>query len=170
MLCVGEEGLPAALLLQTGPQSAGLSHFHSEAAFHRSVSPVLALANLVARSCKRTLHIFWTGLTSQVKAMDVKYPDQAGESARRFNDEIWSRIANNVAQNWSMVGSVNQGVRRLDFYNLTDDALTYDGYHQLTDSNLAKANVLLSALELLLFEGQHNAPKAPGTSEKNTIE
>ena len=136
-LCSGKPGLPAVLLLQTGPQVVK-NQPTAHAGFARNVQPVLAIASRAARECNRPLRLLWTGNAAQLKERDALFPRQARGFASAYDREVW----NLTVTEWP-------DVRKLDFWELTTGALTADGLHQLGDINLAKANVLLSALELM---------------------
>ena len=152
LLCTGDAGskasrpLPALLLLQLGVHGASQALKGKGTlggAFHAYVKPVLHLASSVARKCGRPLIPWWTGQSAQIAHNDRLYPWQASDAVVPFDRQM-KRMVTSMFQGDELIAPV----RALEFYNLTDGARTDDGYHRLTDVNVAKADVLLHAMEL----------------------
>ena len=145
LLCTNlvDERLSPAILMQTGPHHIGRNHSGQsdpDHVIHANLDPVLRTIMRVAHNCShgaRPAQLLWTGLTAQVATMDAKYDGQAKGRATALNEDV----GRHVQRRW--------GAYVIDFYNLTDGAAASDGYHLLTEGNVAKANVLLHSLELL---------------------
>jgi len=81
------------------------------------------------------VHVIWSTYTAQSRTLDKRYPKQSRESALIFNDgmeEYWAE------QSFPVI--------TLDWWNLTADSQTADGFHSLADVNLMKATQLLHAM------------------------
>jgi len=66
------------------------------------------------------------------------YPHQSRENALTFNDQLVEAFAN------------DDEIRVVDFWNLTLDAQSSDGYHYLTDVNSVKADVVVAIVDMIL--------------------
>ena len=80
--------------------------------------------------------ILVSGLNAQSRLLDGAHPIQTREKAIVFNQAVRKALAH------------EPGLVFIDFFNVTLNAQTSDGYHFLSDVNVAKADVFLSALEL----------------------
>ena len=134
---------PIALWLQGG------AHFLSNFSFARRAfyEPNVAKARQLAKRCgNASLVVLLSGLNAQDRVLDALYPRQSRENASTFNEELRAYAH-------------AEGAHFVDYLNLTRDAPTSDGYHYLSDVNLAKADVLLHLLRVSFQEGE--APTTP---------
>jgi hypothetical protein len=92
---------------------------------------------------KGKAHVIWIQAGAQSRAMDNLYPRQSRECTRVFNEEMAS---------WFHTNGVNVTV--LNFWNLTADAQTSDGFHNLLDVNLMKAFYVLRVAQMLKQQGK----------------
>ena len=77
-------------------------------------------------------------VTAQLRTLDERFPRQTRENATIFNEEMavyWARQPFDVTI--------------LDWWNLTANVQTSDGFHSLSDVNLVKATHLLNMMDLL---------------------
>jgi hypothetical protein len=95
----------------------------------------------VIRNCSNAgkLKVVWMNFHAQSRKLDARYPQQSREIAAAVNQEMGQLLLENGYGH----------VPILDMANLTMDAQTSDGYHQLSDVNLLKAYSVLSAADLL---------------------
>ncbi|CAK0733191.1 hypothetical protein CVIRNUC_000239 [Coccomyxa viridis] len=117
------------------------AHHHHEA--HRTtgegISPVMKEIDEAAAACPHvTFHKAFIGLHAQSRTLDHKYPGQTRELMIDFNIEVSRYLREKHAMDY------------FDPWNLTKNAPTSDGYHQLSDVNLVKAMYLLNYLDMLL--------------------
>jgi len=89
------------------------------------------------KKCNKNLTFFVTGLNAQSRVLDSKYKHQSREKAKIFNDVLADAFAQ------------DENIHVADFLNMTMDAQTSDGYHYLTDVNVAKANIFVALVDLI---------------------
>ena len=96
------------------------------------------------RNCKSKnkipIHFLYSGLTTQARFMDSKYPNQTREKSREFNKIISEAISGFPA---------SYNINVMDFMSLTEDSETSDGYHFLSDVNMLRSMYFLNYLYLL---------------------
>lgn len=90
--------------------------------------------------CGKGLYIFVSGINTQSRSLDAKYPHQSRENASIFNQAIADRLKHESV------------VTMVDFMSLTADAPTSDGYHYLSDVNIVKADVFVALVRLIQKE------------------
>jgi len=126
---------PRIVLLQ------GASHMGSNLnrTINEFVIPRMTQINEFTRDCTGAgpVHVLWSGMNSQARALDPLYPHQSREHATAFN---------NVVDEY--VESV-YGVQSMNFENLTADAAVSDGFHYLSEVNILKAMYLLNVMDML---------------------
>ena len=82
--------------------------------------------------------VVWTAYQSQSRKLDRRYPLQSRERALAFNRYMETRLKG--------LEHLNHTPTIVDWWNLTRDAQTSDGFHYLTDVNLIKVNHLAHVL------------------------
>ena len=115
--------------------------FHHEAqrAISDGILPLMAEIDEAAGACPRVkFHKAFIGLHAQSRNLDHRYAFQARELTVHFNVEVSRYLREEHAMDY------------FDPWNLTKNAPTSDGYHQLSDVNLVKAMYLLNYLDLLV--------------------
>lgn len=88
------------------------------------------------------LKVVWINFHAQSRKLDTQYPFQTRENTTTLNQDMVRLLA-------------EQGYGHIpifDVFNLTLDAQTSDGYHFMSDVNLLKAYVVLTAANLMARE------------------
>ena len=130
---------PQAVLLQGGVHL----RLDAQAWIDRVVEPTLRGIKETHATCpNQDVYVLLSGMVAQSRHVDGPQPHQSREKAAEFNAVV-ERYA---AEQW--------GVKWVDFWNLTLNAASTDGLHQLTDGNLLKALAVLRAFDLMRKEGQ----------------
>lgn len=101
------------------------------------------------------IDLVWLAHSAQSRALDSKFPRQSRDTLTVANAEIalamhvkWKQmLAAAVLESGPFMHEMHLHI--LDFMNLTSDAQTSDGFHSLTDVNVAKAFALLRLSELV---------------------
>jgi hypothetical protein len=86
------------------------------------------------------LRVLWVAFSSQSRSLDKRYPHQSRENATLFNEEMNAQVQEAIPN-----------VTIIEWWNLTLDAQTSDGFHFLTDVNLLKANHFLHVIKYLAY-------------------
>jgi len=94
----------------------------------------------VRTKCPFQAVIFFTGMNAQDSALDVRFPHQSRNAALKYNAQVHSRAA--------ALGAIV-----IDWFNMTLDAPSADGYHFLTEVNVLKAAHFMRLGELAIKEG-----------------
>lgn len=94
----------------------------------RSIEPHTKSAGFQKCLNASRVHVIWSTYTAQSRNLDSKYPLQSRENALKFNQEM--------AAYWAKQPFP---VTILDWWNLTADSQTSDGFHSLSDVNFVKA-------------------------------
>ena len=132
-LCTTYDPRPRFVFLQGGTHTKT----SASATVEKFIAPALSsLRQRVEQRCGGPIYVVWSGVGVQNRALDVKYPMQSRELAAVFNDETREYLQR-----------ANVSVLSLDFWNLTLDAETSDGFHGLTDVNMMKALALLNVMQ-----------------------
>jgi hypothetical protein len=100
---------------------------------------VAAFLSLLQRQWSSTFKVLWSGLNAQSRQLDPLFPNQSRENASTFNAFVEERIQSSYE------------MTVLDFWELTRDAATSDGYRYLSDVNLYKAATIVQAADLLVL-------------------
>jgi len=130
----GKNGLPSVYWLQGGAHyGSNMSEF-----LGMFLYPTISRIKKHKSTCSSRPLIFVEGLNAQSRSLDRKYPHQSRENALTFNDQLVEAFAN------------DDGVRVVDFWNLTLDAQSSDGYHYLTDVNSVKADVVVAIVDMII--------------------
>ena len=136
--CSADDRRPKAVFLQGGVHL----QLNAEKWVQSVVEPNLrALKELHAHCPHQDVYVLMSGMVSQHRHGDVAYPEQSRERAEQFN----AAVERYAGEEW--------GVRWVDFGNLTRNAASSDGLHQLTDANLVKALAVLRSFDLMRQEG-----------------
>tara|TARA_B110000211_G_C13860760_1_gene456423 strand:+ start:258 stop:659 length:402 start_codon:yes stop_codon:yes gene_type:complete len=90
-------------------------------------------------TCKVDVVVLGAGC--EARRLDKVYPTQTRERTVKFNDVLRDVFV--------FPPELAQTVTMIDWWRLTQDAPTSDGFHFLTDVNVFKASVLLRMMELL---------------------
>ena len=118
---------------------AGGAHFHSDPvrtvdAFLR---PAVERLKEAARKCPQVeVTVAWGSTGVQTRALDGPYPHQSREAAKVFNSYLAAE-------------ATKLSVPLFDYWELTNEAATSDGFHHLSDVNLLRALYILNFLELV---------------------
>jgi hypothetical protein len=123
------------LLLMQGGGHFGSGVNHTITSF---VKPIISDANFMKCDVAKNLRVAWISYSSQSRSLDARYPHQSRENAIKFNDEMRSSILELIPN-----------ITIIDWWNLTMDSQTSDGFHYLTDVNLLKSIHLLTILNFL---------------------
>ena len=138
--CAGgrsRHGKPMAFLLQGGPHH----HFHVNKTYGIFIEPALRHIRYKEWACGAPAVVFVTGVHAQDPVLDAKYPHQMVHHGRLFNIRMRALLAKE-----------HPDVGFVDFLPLTRGAQSSDGFHYLSDVNIAKAEILLSLMDLRLQE------------------
>lgn len=132
-LCVEDER-PILVTLNGG------AHFGSDPdqTLSKFIAVVQQRMHDANRACNRDLNfkVLWSGLNAQSRKLDIMYPHQSRENAVSFNSVVDAKV-------------LEYGMVPLDFWNLTLDAATSDGYHYLSDVNIFKATAIVHVAKFL---------------------
>lgn len=113
---------------------SGGSHYHMDAA--ETLAAMLRPTVDEIRSQCRDSIIVWMTLGNQHRKLDVLFPHQAANVTRLFNAQISAELK-------------KLDIYELDVWNLTKDAQTADGFHQLTETNVIKSMYLMNLIHQL---------------------
>jgi len=91
-------------------------------------------------------HVVFASSGVQSRRLDEKYPWQERNLTRIYNELLETRIR-------ALDISHNVHIPILDWWNLTEDAQTQDGYHYLSDVNLIKAYQVFHLARALKEQG-----------------
>ena len=122
------------------------------------LDPIFAQLDAVVASCPvprpDLLTIVYMAADAQSRRLDGPYPVQTREKVAAFNEEIETYLR-----------TKRPDVLVLNFWNMTRDAPTSDGFHYLTDVNVAKVYTLLRLVELEARTTKEIAPQQEKTME-----
>ena len=122
------------------------------------LDPIFAQLDAVVASCPvprpDLLTIVYMAADAQSRRLDGPYPVQTREKVAAFNEEIETYLR-----------TKRPDVLVLNFWNMTRDAPTSDGFHYLTDVNVAKVYTLLRLVELEARTTKEIAPQQAKTME-----
>jgi hypothetical protein len=132
--CSQEQTKSVLLLLQGG------AHFETNVVptMDYFVIPHMDHPNIRRCAALNKLRVLWIAFTSQSRSMDQKYPHQSRENATAFNQKMNAKVQKYIPN-----------ITIVDWWNLTSDAQTSDGFHFLTDVNIQKANHFLHVIKYL---------------------
>ena len=98
------------------------------------------LDNPAIKSCLelKKMKMIWVSYGAQSRQLDEKYPLQTRENARAFNTAMESELKKHIPN-----------ITIIDWWGVTAEAQTSDGFHSLSDVNLFKATVIANVIEFL---------------------
>jgi hypothetical protein len=120
-------------------------HWHYKSSFTAKwVKYFLKTIHDATAGCKTPPHVHYLflGGTSQSRDLDKKYPAQTRENVRKYNAELDADFA-----------ELGSNFHFWDLLPLTTDAQTSDGFHSLTDVNVAEAFSMLHFMSLIAPKG-----------------
>lgn len=85
------------------------------------------------------VRVLWATMGSQSRLLDTKYPTQVRENTFKFNTEMEHILKSRY----------DFPITIIDWWRLTMEAQTSDGFHFLTDVNLAKVNQFIHVIRHL---------------------
>ena len=123
---------------------SGLWHNHKRAKRNMEEVFLRYMNHPVLQKCANAgkLQVIWINFHAQSRKLDTQYPFQARENTSNLNRDM-ERL---------LVQKGYGHVPIFDVFNLTLDAQTSDGYHFMSDVNLLKAYVVLTAANLMARE------------------
>lgn len=114
-----------------------LTYTNLDTVIDKQIKPLMYFISEMQNHCQ--VHVAWGTLGAQSRKLDKKYPHQTREVYMATNkivtDYIWQTYR----------------VHFFDFWNLTRNAMTSDGYHYLSDVNLLKAMYILNYMTFRSF-------------------
>jgi hypothetical protein len=134
---------PRFIVLQGGV------HFDSSAkvTMEKHVDIMVTSLTKIQQTClfKYALHFVFMGYDAQSRKLDKAYPNQSRENATLFNSEMEVLISDRFPK------SKGFNITFLNFWNMTRDSQSSDGFHYLSDVNLVKAMVLFNHMDLIVL-------------------
>lgn len=102
----------------------------------KCINPVVGKIKQMKSTCPgKKLHLIVTLANAQDPKLNKHFPKQGRERAIEFNNLTFSKIK-----------EIHPEAILVDFFNITLDAPSPDGYHYLMSTNIQKANVLLNIM------------------------
>jgi hypothetical protein len=129
-----EESRPMLIIFQGG------THFMSNATIYvqKSIFPILESPGYEKCQKLGKVHMVQLSFTAQSRTLDNAYPHQSRENATEFNGYLQQFNQEHQLQ-----------FHTLDWWNLTKDAQTSDGFHFLSDVNVIMAQYIFNLAKQL---------------------
>jgi hypothetical protein len=124
------------LLVMQGGGHFGSGVNHTLTSF---VKPIISHQKFSECVTLNKLKVVWIAYGSQSRSLDSRYPHQSRENALLFNEQMSLAIQETIPK-----------ITIIDWWNLTLDSQTSDGFHYLTDVNLLKGMHFLNIINLLV--------------------
>ena len=120
---------------------AGFNGIPPDAIIRDILQPIMKRVRHFRSTCvyNTKVYIIFTGANCQKRELDEYFPTQSREIARAFNLVLQKYINRH-----------HKEIKILDFFPMTVDAASVDGYHYLSSVNIQKANSVLRLMEAML--------------------
>jgi hypothetical protein len=134
--CNKNDNRPKLIFLQ-----GGVGHEHrSEVFFENSVKPLIEKIKSLqtTTSCQNsTIYMVFSFGCAMKRYLNKSYPNQTHEKSLKFNYEMENKIK---------FFYPNEKIFIIDFFNITVEADSSDGYHLMMGSNIQKSNIVLKLM------------------------
>jgi hypothetical protein len=137
MDCSNPKYKGAVFMLQGGV------HFKTNASMTlaKLVDPILNHPTFQKCLQLNKIRVVWVSYGAQSRQLDEKYPLQTRENAKKFNLMMEQEL---------LMKRSRANISIIDWWTLTAEAQTSDGFHFLTDINLVKVNHFVHVIKYLI--------------------
>jgi hypothetical protein len=138
LICIKDDKRPKLIFLQGG----GAHEHRSDLFFNNTIQPYIEKLKIFQNNCTNSKIIIIFSFGNAMKHfLDELYPIQVQERTLKFNKEMEIKIKSIYP---------NENISIVDFFELTKEGDSSDGYHYLSSINLQKANIVFKLMKLLL--------------------